>query len=188
MQTMSEEDLITMIEKDTEKGMAVIIDLYGSSVKTICISILNGFPYEDIQEAISDVFVGLWSEICKGNFDSGKTSIKFYLYGIARRTALNKRRKLMQSMPADDIDGVEKPLDFNLEAEILRKSEYEILNSMINELDSPDKEIFLYRYYKQYSIKEIADILKLSAKKVENILTRGRKKLKKQLIECNVTM
>lgn len=185
---MSEEDLITMIEKDTEKGMEVIIDLYGSSVKTICISILNGFPYEDIQEAISDVFVGLWSEICKGNFDSGKTSIKFYLYGIARRTALNKRRKLMQSMPADDIDGVEKPLDFNLEAEILRKSEYEILNSMINELDSPDKEIFLYRYYKQYSIKEIADILKLSAKKVENILTRGRKKLKKQLIECNVTM
>lgn len=185
---MREEDLITMLEEDTEKGMAMIIDLYGDAVKTICYSILNGFPREDIQEAISDVFVGLWSGITKGNFDAGKTSVKFYLYGIARKTALNKRRKLMQNMPVDDIDGIEKPLDFNLEAEVLRKSDYEVVNTLIQELNSPDKEIFLYRYYKQYSIKEIADLLKLSAKIVENKLTRGRKKLKKQLLQCGITM
>ena len=138
---MREEDLITMLEEDTENGMAMIIDLYGDAVKTICYSILNGFPREDIQETISD-----------------------------------------------DIDGIEKPLDFNLEAEVLRKSDYEVVNTLIQELNSPDKEIFLYRYYKQYSIKEIADLLKLSAKIVENKLTRGRKKLKKQLLQCGITM
>lgn len=185
---MSDDAIITLLEEDTEKGMMTIIDLYGDSVKTICCAILKGFSYEDIQEAISDVFVGLWSAISKGNFNAGKTPIKFYIYGIARKTALNRRRKLMKNVPASDIDEVEKPLDFNLEAEILKKADYQIVNALIQELNSPDKEIFIYRYYKQYSIKEIADLLKLSAKTVENKLTRGRKKLKKQLLKCNISM
>ena len=94
----------------------------------------------------------------------------------------------MKNVPASDIDEVEKPLDFNLEAEVLKKADYQIVNALIQELNSPDKEIFIYRYYKQYSIKEIADLLKLSAKTVENKLTRGRKKLKKQLLKCNISM
>lgn len=189
MMNMREEELIAILMEDTEAGMAMVIDLYGDAIKTICYSILKGFPEEDIQETIADTFVGLWSGIANGQYDVTRNAeIKFYLYGIARKTALNKRRKLMKKRPVDNIDEVEQPLDFNLEKEMVRKADYEVVNTLIHALNSPDKEIFLYRYYKQYSIKEISKQLKLPAKIVENKLTRGRKKLKKQLLQCGVTM
>ena len=94
----------------------------------------------------------------------------------------------MKKRPVDNVDEVEQPLDFNLEKEMVRKADYEVVNALIHALNSPDKEIFLYRYYKQYSIKEISEQLKLPAKIVENKLTRGRKKLKIQLLQCGVTM
>ena len=88
---MREEELIAILMEDTEAGMAMVIDLYGDAIKTICYSILKGFPEEDIQEAIADTFVGLWSEIANGQYDVMRNAeIKFYLYGIARKTALNK--------------------------------------------------------------------------------------------------
>ena len=189
MMNMREEELIAILMEDTEAGMAMVIDLYGDAIKTICYSILKGFPEEDIQEAIADTFVGLWSGIANGQYDVTRNAeIKFYLYGIARKTALNKRRKLMKKRPVDNIDEVEQPPDFNLEKEMVRKADYEVVNALIHALNSPDKEIFLYRYYKQYSIKEISEQLKLPAKIVENKLTRGRKKLKIQLLQCGVTM
>ena len=122
-----------MREEDTESGMAMIIDLYGDAVKTICYSILNGFPREDIQEAISDVFVGLWSGITKGNFDAGKTSVKFYLYRIARKTALNKRRKLMQNMPVDDIDGIEAMEDGAKKDKLQKSTEKMVQNLSVSD-------------------------------------------------------
>ena len=41
-------------------------------------------------------------------------------------------------------------------------------------MKSPDREIFIYRYFYQHSIKEIADKLALKAKTVENKLSRGK--------------
>lgn len=55
------------------------------------------------------------------------------------------------------------------------------------ELESPDKEIFIYRYYEQYTVKEIAEKLKIKAKTVENKLDRGKAGLMKKLVQCGVS-
>ena len=57
---------------------------------------------------------------------------------------------------------------------------------MIDAMKSPDREIFIYRYYEQNSIREIAQKLTLSVKSVEGRLARGREHLKKQLLQKGV--
>lgn len=78
--------------------------------------------------------------------------------------------------------------DVDVEQEAMRKVEYQILNEMIMELGSLDKEIFFYRYYEQFTIKEIAAKLMITVKTVENKLTRGKARLKKKLLQCGVSL
>ena len=85
---MEDKELIEMIHSNTSVGIRNAIQIYGQSVKTICSCILKGFPQEDIEEAVSDSFVGLWKSI--GKFDDKRCeSLRSYIYGIARKTALN---------------------------------------------------------------------------------------------------
>ena len=184
---MNDDELVDKLLRNTSEGMSIAIELYGGAVKKICRTILAGYQNEDVEEAVSDSFVALWKAIETGRYD-GSVRIKSYLYGIARKTALNKNRELAKKQTTDDIDNVIKISDVNVEQEVVRKADYQILNEMIMELKSPDKEIFIYRYYEQYTIKEIAEKLMITAKTVENKIARGRARLKKKLIQCGVSL
>lgn len=183
---MEEQELLDCLSEDVSLGIELAIRQYGKAVKTICQSILSGYSDEDIEEAVSDTFVGLWRSRTKIKLTDGQ-GLKEYLYGIARRTALNRRRSLAKVQPTQDIDTAgELVSGENVEEQIVCQSEYEILYQLINSMKSPDREIFIYRYYEQHSIKEIADILTLKAKTVENKLSRGKHRLRQQLIQCGV--
>lgn len=94
---MKDADLLKILHENTSYGIEVAIDTYGKAVKTICQTILTGFSEEDVEEAVSDTFVGLWKAIDRIKLER-ETGLKEYLYGIARRTALNKRRKLANKL------------------------------------------------------------------------------------------
>ena len=189
-----EKELLRMLDKDASKAMEKIIDRYGNAVKTICSSILLGFTDEDLEETISDVFVALWMARRKVKI-SGDSGLKEYLYGIARRTALNRRRKLMRiksGMSDEEIDNVDASgrliADDNVENEVIKNSEYVLLHQLIEEMKSPDNEIFSFRYFDGCSVKEIAEKMGIKAKTVENRLCRGRIRLRTQLVECGIEM
>ena len=64
--------------------------------------------------------------------------------------------------------------------------ENEMLFGLIEDMKSPDREIFIYRYYEQNSIREIAEALSISVKSVEGRLARGRERLKKQMLQRGI--
>jgi len=182
---INDKELILLIKNNPSLGMSKALDLYGSAIKTIVKSILLGFSNEDIEETISDSFTALWRSI--DNFNINKqTSIKSYLYGISRRTALNKKRVLSKEKCNIDIDKINSESDKNVEEEVCRKIDMEIIKDLIKSMKNPDKQIFIYRYFFQKKVKEISQDLNLKPKKVENILARGKEKLKKQLVERSI--
>ena len=52
------------------------------------------------------------------------------------------------------------------------------LQSMINTLESPDKEIILLRYFNDYTQEELAKIFNMSQVSISRILSKNLKKLK----------
>lgn len=183
---MDEKELLEYLCKDAALGIELAIAQYGKAVKTICQSVLSGYSMQDIEETVSDTFVALWKSRSRIVLKEG-VGLKGYLYGIARKTAFNRRRILAKEHPTQDImEAEDMASDENIEESVLRKSEYQVLYQLINSMKSPDREIFIYRYFYQNSIKEIAQILAIKAKTVENRLTRGRNRLKKQLIQSGI--
>lgn len=69
----------------------------------------------------------------------------------------------------------------DIEETAVSNAEYQTLYELIDDMKSPDREIFIYRYYDQWTIREIAQRMDLTEKAVENRLVRGRKYLRKQL-------
>lgn len=181
---MNDKELIRLIEKSPSEGISLALDLYGGAVKTICQAILVGYSQADIEEVISDTFTSLWRSIAHYDIDR-HTSLKSYLYGIARNLALNKRRTLAKTSHIDleEIDPI--PTE-STEEQVSLLINSQMIYDAIMALDSPDKEIFLHRYYLDERIKTIADTLHLTEKAVENRLNRGKNNLKKQLLKRGV--
>lgn len=183
---MPEEHLLLLIKEDAAQGIEQAIEQYGGAVKTICQSILRGYPMQDIEEAVSDAFVGLWKSRDKIILKQGK-GLKIYLYGIARKTALDRKRVLAKQRPTEDFDQVpEMASAEDIEQTVVQNDERATLWELIEAMKSPDREIFIYRYYEQNSIREIAEMLSISVKSVEGRLARGRERLKKQLLQRGI--
>lgn len=182
---MTEWKLVSLLQEDPEKGIAEVLDLYGGAIKVICANILRDCSREDVEEAISDTMVAIWKSA--NHFEQTRgASFKSYCYGIARKTALAKRKSTgkdwnMIPLEEDQID--ERAA---IEEQLGKREEEKLLHEVVSELGEPDRTIFILRYFYFFRVKEIAEKLRLTDKKVENCLCRGRKRLKERLVQKGV--
>lgn len=183
---MIDQQLLNIIRKNPNKGIHKLMNLYGGSISTICKNFLYDCSESDIEEAISDTFVNFWKHL--DSFELNDSfSLKSYLYAIARNVARDKRRKLKKA----DIFSLEElsldlPSNDSTENEVIRREHEAILHTCLENMKEPDKSIFLYRYFYGYRISDIANIFNISCKSVENILYRGRLKLRSDLFERGI--
>ena len=160
--------------------------MYGGSISTICKNFLYDCNEHDIEEAISDTFIHFWKYLDK--FELNKNySLKSYLYTIARNVSRDRRRRLKKV----DIFSIEElslelPSTYSTEKEMVRKEMEATLHTCLEKMQEPDKSVFLYRYFYGYKINDIANLLQLPSKKVENILYRGKEKLRSDLYERGI--
>lgn len=183
---MKDLELIEMIKTNPDKGIHILIEKYGGAIFTICRNFLYDCPETDIEEAVSDVFTNFWKR-CNTFVLDEKFSLKSYLYTIARNAACDRRRKLKKSSiySIEEI-ALDLPADFSLEKEIERMELEAVLHSCLGKMKEPDKSVFLYRYFYGFKISDIAKMLEISGKKVENILYFGKNKLRKDLLERGI--
>ena len=183
---MNDQDLLTLIQANPEKGIHKIMNLYGGSIGTICRNFLYDCSENDIEEAVADTFINFWKHSDSFQLDENY-SLKSYLYAIARNTARDKRRVLKKAdiFSLDELS-LDLPSNFSTENELVRKEHEAILHTCLENMKEPDKSVFLYRYFYGYKISDIAVLLNLPFKKVENILYRGKEKLRRDLYERGI--
>lgn len=185
MNKFKEKQVIKLLKQSPEEGLKMAIEIYGSAVKTICTNILDNLEKEDIEEAISDTFFKLWKNI--DNFKTNKnTSLKSYVYAIARNVCFDKLRRLNLNLSLFDIDENNLGVSINMYDEYAKIQNEKIIKETLNKFKEPDKSIFILRFFYFEKIKSIALKLNLNEKKIENILHRSKNKLKDELIKGGI--
>lgn len=184
---MKDEQLIQLIQQNPDKGIHKAMQLYGPAVNTICRCILQDCEDGLIDEAVSDTFFKLWNKSHLFSPKEGE-SLKSWIYSIARNSARDLRRKNGYPLVSLDNEDEPEPLSaISIETEIQKKELRQILHEVIAALGEPDSLVFLYKYFLFMKNKEIAAKLQISEKKTENILYRGKSKLKEMLTERGIT-
>ena len=177
---MNDKRIISAISNRDEQMLAFVVWKYSKLIWKIAASILiNAASVQDVEECIADVFIYLWQHPEK--YDPGKAKLSSWLSVIARSKAIDRYRQNLRKreLPMEEI--VAEGLTHTEFAEV--DAEKEKLLSCIDELDEKEKELIIRRYYYEQKPAEIAVVLEIPKKQVENKLYYAKQKLKKMMEE-----
>ena len=142
--------------------------------RLISMIVYNPMDRDDI---MNEVYVQLWSSINNYNLDK---SFRAWLHGITINQISNFKRKNWRAfrifkkqcsmLSRDDVSYEPDLVHFELESEMM-----ELINSLSDKL----KVVIVLRYYYDYSLQEIADILEIPLGTVKSRHHAALKQLKR---------
>lgn len=174
---MIEKNLIQNYMKNNELNIEEIMKNYTPYIYAILKNKNSNLTDEDIEEIVSDVFLAVWKN--QTRLDKNK-EMSAYLVGITKNLYNKKIRSKKDAM---DIDSYQNSLfeAESIELKIENTEKENLIMMLVNNMKQEDKDIFILYYYNSKAMKEIADILNITEKKVKSRLFRIRRKIKKCL-------
>jgi len=157
-----------------EKAFKQFFDLYAGRLYQFAFSFLKKKQFAE--EVVSDVFFKVW--LNRENLVNIE-NIKGYLFKATYNTALNyldeeNRKKLLL------LEGMEVDLSVDYicpETQLITKELKEIIDKSIDSLPSRCKLIYKMAKVEQMKYKEIAEVLDISVKTIDNQLSIAIKKI-----------
>lgn len=166
--------LLQLLTDNAEQGIVALQARYGKMIFRVVSRVLQGHP-QDAEEVASDVLVTAWRQ-ASALLESGRP-LGPWLTVIARNRAIDRWRLLSRKASVS----LKEELDFPLQ--VVASEGEDLIGELVLDLSEPDREIFLRRYYRMETAREIGDALGIEPHAVNVRLARGRAKLKKEYLK-----
>jgi RNA polymerase sigma factor (sigma-70 family) len=129
-----------------------------------------------IEDAVQDVFIDVWR--LRNNLTENVTSVKFYLYRALRRRIHLAQDKFPVTEEITLLGDQEIPSNLSNSETILIDHESSSMRArriqeMLSQLPDRQMEALTLRYFDDFSIEEIADIMGVSEKSVRNFIYKA---------------
>ncbi|MBR4555466.1 MAG: sigma-70 family RNA polymerase sigma factor [Ruminococcus sp.] len=180
---MTDSELLGRMRCNDQSALEEIMKKYKRLVEYIAAKALSS--ESDREETVMDTFYKVWDK--RDIIDLEKMSLKSYISMTASSCTIDKLRKITKGEAVDPLED-DLELDLDLENEAARRINLDIVKSCVQAMPSPDREVFIDRYYFELEVKEIAVRRGLKEKKVWNILSRRKTMLRKELIKGGVIL
>lgn len=183
---MTEKELVEKIAAKDEHTFKLFVEQYHQLVINVCNNILNN--QDDALDVSQDVFIKIYESI---DSFKGESKITTWLYRISVNKSLNYLRSKKNQKWFSGLDLVfgddkksldpedkEQQPDENIEMEENKKALYYALRKL------PEKQNFAISLnnFEDLSYKEISEIMNIPVNEVGVLINRGKKKLKKLII------
>lgn len=174
---MEERNLIALLKQGSREAFATLYRQYWQQVYNFChLYLINA---DDVEDVVQEVFIKVWEN---REWIREDERFKGLLFIITRNLVFNQhRKKVNESLykvtllaALEESEEIEEEIDANdLRAYIER---------LIDELPPRRREIFNLSRKEQKSYKEIAELLHISEKTVENQIGEALKYLRKNVL------
>ncbi|MCK5147207.1 sigma-70 family RNA polymerase sigma factor [bacterium] len=178
-------DLIIKVQNGDLRAFDVLVSKYDQRIMALLIQMLGN--QDDARDVYQDVFIRVWKSIGKFRFNS---SFYTWLYRIAVNTALSfrKRRTHRHHYSLDELkDNREHaqwiPEDSNAlpDRQLEGKEITENIEIIIHSLPLQQRVAFILRYYQEFRLKEIAEIMNCTEGTVKSYVFRATHQMRKKL-------
>ena len=172
-----ENNLVSGLKNGNVESFNELFRFYGKRLYFFAFGYLKS--KEEAEEVVQEVFFKVWKSRKMINQD---LSFKAYLFKIAYNHIQELFLKISREQ-AYKHEIINSSIHFSTETEerLDYHSLLELTENIINQLPPRQKEILLYKRKDGLAVKEIANILAISPKTVENHLTEALKKLNEGL-------
>lgn len=174
----NEKEILSQLITGNRKALKQLFDThYDFACNTAYKFVKDGDLAQDLAQ---EVFIKLWEKREQININN---SFKSYLYRMTSNQALAWMRVKKNQRP-QDLDST-SPLHFvsSGESSVLDKELENLLNNTIQNLPERCKMVFTLSRFEDKSYKEIAEIMEISIKTVENQMGKALKTLRVALAE-----
>lgn len=170
---MTDNLIIKYIKSKNEKGLQLLLETYGGLIKGVVRKHLLSLDYYQ-DECINDILISIWNNIdsfdCKGSF-------KNWIVVISKFRAIDYKRKYLKHNNFENIDKIILSDKKDLSESLLYKELQGEIQSLLDNLRSEDRAIFVKYYLEDISTDNISKELGIPKSQIYNKLSRGRKKL-----------
>lgn len=184
---MLERDYISALQKGDKSALQNIYHLYSERLYNSILAYLKN--KEDAEEVLQDVFVTLFQKANQFEYNS---SLATWLHRISINKALDHlRKKSAKKRFRNSVvvykDGGQEPIEsmvdpMHPEQEFVHNESLRRLMILVDSLPENQKIAFHITQIDGLSQQEAAEIMQISRKAVESLVSRARAKLKTQLI------
>lgn len=175
---MQEEKLIALLKQGDKNAFTRLYEIYWRQVYNFSRLYLTN-P-STAEEVVQEVFVKIWES---HDFIKESENFKGLLFVITRNLIFTRHRKSVnEDFYKMTVLSAMENTSFNLEEEIEAKNLSEYIDRLIEELPPRRREIFNLSRKEHKSHKEIAELLQLSEKTVENQIGEAIKYLRKNVL------
>lgn len=172
-----EYEIIQAILNGDKQRYADIVDRYQQLVANLCYKL--GGDNIDVQEATQAVFVELYFSLPRFKFES---KLSTYIYRITLNVVCKILKKNKRYIKWDN-DVYECYNSPSADEEMINNERMKQLHSAIDKLKYEQKVALTLYCFEDMSYKEVAEVMDVSLSKVETLIFRAKKSLKKILIE-----
>jgi RNA polymerase sigma-70 factor (ECF subfamily) len=155
-----------------ENAFKMLVERYQSQVAATVIGMLG--PGQEAEDTGQETFIRFYQNLRQFRGDS---SVATYLTRIAMNLSLNKlkKKRKMQSRFRQPVENFEQTIadpDFKS-----YDNTKELIQQALDQLKPEFRSVIVLRFFQEYSIREISEVLKIPQGTVLSRLARAQKKL-----------
>ena len=180
---MSDEEIILLYKNGEEEAFKELINRYTSPLYNFVARLGSK---NDASDIVQETFIKVWKNM--NRFDENKASFKTWIFTIAKNTAYDyfKKKKTVPFYNFTDEQGnnkLENIADENIFPDelLMRADAANILEKKLQELPEHYRLILNLHYQEDFSLSEIAAILKIPYNTAKSQHQRGLVKLRELL-------
>jgi RNA polymerase sigma-70 factor, ECF subfamily len=167
--------LVTRIAAGESDALETVFRLYGGTIKSIAYRVLRNEALAE--EAVQDVFVGLWES--PQRYDPDRGTLRTFLVTIAHRRAINTVRSEQARFNREEKIPVDPP--GSIDDEVWSRTASDEVLRAVASLSEREREAIGLAYFGHLTYVEVAQRLGLPEGTVKSRIRRGMRRLRPTL-------
>ena len=171
---LSDKELIDSYKSGDKQSLDLLITKYKNYIFNLSYRFMHN--YEDAMDLTQEVLIRVYKAIDRYE---ERNYFKGWLYRIISNTAINTYGKSYrrESPYLDKLELIDDTR-YNMESDYERIYLREKISDAYNKLKGKQKDVFMLRYYENYSYKEISKILNISSDSAKSNYSYALKRMK----------
>lgn len=164
-----------VLSGETQKYAKIVLE-YQGIVANLVYKLAGGSV--DVEEAVQQVFVELYYSLPRFQF---KSRLGTFIYRITVNTVAKMIKRDKRFLPIEEARLVDEPIDNSEETRMIKEEQSRRLHSAIGQLKYEQRTALVLYTFDNFSYQDIADVMQVSLSKVESLIFRAKKNIKKIL-------
>lgn len=190
-QREADAQLLKAVARNDQGAVARLFNEYEVAVSRYVCHTVPDITEEDLQDVVQETFIGVLKSA--GDY-RGESSLSTWVLRIAhykaidalrRRKVVERREETIEGMSSDEVSFV-GDTSADVEEELVNEQDVVLVRKALMALQEDQRQALTLRYVMGMRVDAVADAMKVSRRKAELLITRGRAALKERLVELDI--